>query len=305
MDQVLDLNSASQWICKEIKTKTDGWAAGKIGTSELNAIRWFLQRQQSSHKTNYPQSIVREMKQNAGFWNGLNVLIDDALDDWAKQTLNSLGLLDAVVSWSPTTLSQEMELLNYYSPTSKKIVLRALEPYYTPSNQYTLQMTEGKIAVVSPFAKSIQSQWLKMSSIFPLEGAAGQMWLPNQEIIAINSFYGPFMTPMNISLSWSPEIRNEGPNAAIDYLENEVIKSGAKYAFVGIGALSLILVARLKKHGITAIHTGGGTQIMFGVKGKRWSNHTVISNFFNSNWISPLPEEIPSGANNVEGGCYW
>lgn len=304
MTSVLDLNDASKMICQEIKGAKNGWAAGKIGTSELNTLRWFLQHRKDI-KISYPEWILREMTKNAGFWNGYNINIHDALDDWSVKTLDAISKLDVAVAWNPASPSQELELLNYFSPKSKKVVLRALEPYYSPQNQYTQEMTHGKIAVIGPFAKSIKAQWQKMSEIFPTGGLAGQMWQPNQEIVTINASYGPYMTSNDISKSWEPYIRNGGPNAALDYLEKEVLKSNAKYAFVGIGSLSLILVSRLKKHGIVAIHTGGGTQIMFGVKGKRWAAHNVISKFFNQSWVNPLPEEVPSGASEVEGGCYW
>jgi hypothetical protein len=304
MTTVLDLVAASQMMCQEIKTAQAGWSAGKIGTSEFNAIRWFLQKRKET-KDPYPEWIIREMTKNAGFWNGYNITIHDALDDWSIKTLEAISQLDVAVAWNPAAPSQELELLNHFSPKSKKVVLRALEPYYTPQNQYTQTMTQGKIAVIGPFAKTIKAQWENMSRIFPNAGTAGPMWLPTQELVTINASYGPHMTSKDISKSWTPNIRNNGPNAALDYLEAEVLKSKAKYAFVGIGSLSLILISRLKKHGIIAIHTGGGTQIMFGVKGKRWSNHNIISKFFNQSWVNPLPEEIPSGADEVEGGCYW
>jgi hypothetical protein len=304
MVEVLDLSRASQMMCQEIKSAKEGWSAGKIGTSEFNTIRWFLQHRKEA-KIPYPEWILREMTQNAGFWNGANISIHDALDDWSLKTLEAISELDVVAAWNPAAPSKELEVLNHFSPKSKKVVLRALEPYYTPQNQYTQEMTQGKIAVIGPFAKTIKAQWAKISQIFPSTQDTGKMWLLTQELVTINAQYGPYMTSKDISKSWSPEIRNKGPNAALDYLESEIVKSKAKYAFVGIGSLSLILISRLKKQGIIAIHTGGGTQIMFGVKGKRWSNHNVISKFFNPSWANLLPEEIPSGASDVEGGCYW
>jgi len=305
-EKVLDLESASKYIC-DIITKIDSFSAGKIGTSEFNAICHFLKRKQSVNQspTPYPHWILREMTQNAGFWHGNDTTLDLALDNWAQNTIEAISNLDVVVCWNPSMRAQELELINYYNTKAKKIPLRALEPYYTPKNQYTLNMTNGPIAVVSPFAKSIEKQWLKRSSLFPPYGPAGPMWHSNQTVIPISAKYGPAMTAKNIDLSWSPDIRNGGYMKAIDYLENQVIQSGAKYAFVGIGCLSLILVDRLKKQGIIAFHTGGGTQIMFGIKGRRWANHNVISTFFNQLWTNPEIGEVPSEALNVEGGCYW
>ena len=302
----LNLSQAASIMCDEIENKSqNGWSAGKIGTSEFNAIRSYLQRKNQDFKYSYPPFVIREMTQNAGLWAPKSMDMETVIDEWAEETIKAITNLNVAVSWSPSAKAQELELLNTWAPNAKKVVLRALEPYYTPENQYTQKMTKGKIAVVSPFADSITEQWLIKSKVFPESGPAGKMWMDNQELVPIKAFYGPNMTPQNYSLTWSQEILDSGPLKAVEFLCQEVVNSGAKYAFVGIGAISLPLVNRLKNNGITAIHTGGGTQIMFGVKGNRWSNHDVISKFFNENWVKPNLDEIPSAANKVEGGCYW
>jgi hypothetical protein len=54
-----------------------------------------------------------------------------------------------------------------------------------------------------------------------------------------------------------------------------------------------------------AIVLGGAIQVLFGIKGRRWKTHEVISKFWNDDWIYPKPEETPQGARDIEGGCYW
>ena len=92
---------------------------------------------------------------------------------------------------------------------------------------------------------------------------------------------------------------------AVSYTVDKVIETGATVALIGCGALSLPIAAALKKRGISAIHTGGATQILFGIKGKRWLTHAVIGPMMNSAWISPHSDEVPTRAERVEGGCYW
>jgi hypothetical protein len=50
---------------------------------------------------------------------------------------------------------------------------------------------------------------------------------------------------------------------------------------------------------------GGATQVLFGIKGKRWETHDVISKFWTDAWVWPSLEETPGGAGDIEGGCYW
>jgi hypothetical protein len=92
---------------------------------------------------------------------------------------------------------------------------------------------------------------------------------------------------------------------AVDKLEREVVATGANVALIGCGGLGMILGARLKRRGISAIILGGAVQVLFGIKGKRWATHDVISKFWNANWVWPAADEIPGGAQFVEGGCYW
>ena len=65
------------------------------------------------------------------------------------------------------------------------------------------------------------------------------------------------------------------------------------------------LAAHAKQSGKLAIHMGGATQILFGIKGRRWDDHDVISRLYNDSWVRPQPREVPARAMTVEGGCYW
>jgi hypothetical protein len=66
------------------------------------------------------------------------------------------------------------------------------------------------------------------------------------------------------------------------------------------------LAAHVKRLGKKAVHLGGSTQILFGIKGKRWEeNNKFISSIMNQHWVRPLESETPSNINKIEDGCYW
>jgi hypothetical protein len=308
--KILNVKEAAAWLTEAVKRlspqKSRGFSVGKLGTSEFNALIHYYARKKSTSPPAYSARTIKEITVNAGLWAPSGKTIHEAIDAWAEETIQAVKNLDGAVLWNPQAPQAEQKLFEHLNPTSEKLVLRGLEPYYTPEDQYTQHMLAGPIAVVSPFANSIKNQWTKINTIYPQGGFAGSMWNTEaQTLIPIKSLYGPHMTTGNTSLTWNQEILDAGPSAAVQHLADQVQASGARYAFVGIGAISLPLVNTLKQRGIIAIHTGGGTQIMFGVKGSRWLNHSVISTFFNDTWIRPLPEEIPSDAEKVEGGCYW
>jgi hypothetical protein len=75
---------------------------------------------------------------------------------------------------------------------------------------------------------------------------------------------------------------------------------------IGAGAYGLPLAAFVKEQGRQAVHVGGATQLLFGVKGRRWEaeSEDVVA-LFNDYWVRPSAEETPAGASLVEGGCYW
>ena len=64
----------------------------------------------------------------------------------------------------------------------------------------------------------------------------------------------------------------------------------------------------VKRNGKKAIHMGGATQLLFGIRGQRWENyieHFDYNQFMNDYWVRPSSEETPQQSKNVEGGCYW
>ena len=52
-----------------------------------------------------------------------------------------------------------------------------------------------------------------------------------------------------------------------------------------------------------AIHLGGGTQLLFGIKGGRWNNDDNIK--YNEHWISPMKEDYINDYKKHEDGSYW
>jgi hypothetical protein len=87
---------------------------------------------------------------------------------------------------------------------------------------------------------------------------------------------------------------------------SEITKADFDVAIIGAGAYGMPLANFVKMTmGKLAIHMGGATQILFGIKGKRWNDVPKIKSMFNEHWINPSVAERPAGAEKVEGGSYW
>ena len=285
------------WLAAQVASRRV-FAAGKLGTSETEALWYYLAMRRGETKYPYISDIKKNMTVNAGIFPAT----DEALDDWAQHMLGEvLPAIDGLAEWNTLNPLQEGQILNAFSGKSKRFPARSLEPYYEDEQnvRWTFRIPDRtKVAVVSPFAESIAAQWAKQSAVWPTKS----VWNPAINLIPVKAHYSPSLCP---DKTWSMDIESGGWRAAVRTLTEEVVRSGAKVALIGVGALSLPLAAALKARGVAAIHTGGATQILFGIKGKRWTTHSVISTFFNDAWTTPTAAEVPSNSAAVEGGCYW
>lgn len=287
----------ARYIADSIRKGTT-FAAGKIGTSELNCLCFYMAHRRAEIKLPYPSLIMTHMTVNAGLFPATQ----ETLDIWARHMMTSvLPAMDIIVEWSSS--GNERLILNMTNPRSKRIRLRSLEPYYESDtrDRWTTAIPEGScVAVISPFSKSIHGQWKRRGQVWP----TNTMWPKDMTLCPVQCAYAPTLTT-DLQTAWSEEIVVGGWMAAVISIVNQVKAAKATLAIIGCGALSLPIAIALKKQGIAAIHMGGATQILFGIKGGRWLDHTVISTFFNDSWVFPGADEIPTGASVVENGCYW
>ena len=93
--------------------------------------------------------------------------------------------------------------------------------------------------------------------------------------------------------------------AMLAFMQRRINAADFEVALIGAGAYGLPLAAYCRSLGKQAIQTSGATQILFGIKGRRWDDHPVISKLYNDAWVRPAPSETPKAQNVVEGGSYW
>jgi len=164
-------------------------------------------------------------------------------------------------------------------------------PYqdFNAVNSWATALNGKKVLVVSPFAESIKRQHLRIEKCFP------GIEYPKFEL----SLEAPPVTygfSQNSESSWFDLLQRT--------LERIQIKN-FDVALVGAGAYSLPIAHAIKKMGKIAIHTGGGTQLFFGVMGNRWNDSNYVNHFLNEYWIRPSKSEVPRGHSFVEDSCYW
>ena len=164
-----------------------------------------------------------------------------------------------------------------------------LEPYYS-NNPWSAALKGKKVTVVHPFKETIEAQYKKHDLLFD-----NPDMLPEFDLRVVKAVQ---------TIAGETDDRFSDWEEALEYMYSEVMKDDFDIAIIGCGAYGMPLAAKIKKAGKIAIHLGGATQLLFGIKGTRWDNQP-LSKLYNEYWVRPATDEIPKAANKVENGCYW
>lgn len=182
-------------------------------------------------------------------------------------------------------------LLRNYAKNAKLVHNRAIEPWYSMRDPWTGALQGKKVLVVHPFRDTILAQYRRREALFPGSGV-----LPEFELRVV---------PAVQTIAGERDPRFRDWFAALDWMYAEAMRRDFDVAVLGCGAYGLPLAGMLKRSGKIAIHLGGATQLLFGIKGGRWDSHPVVSRLYNEAWTRPARSERPAKADAVEDGCYW
>jgi hypothetical protein len=275
---------------QKLCSNSEPFFVGRNGTIETEVIYFWKSYRPAR---TYPDRMRELIQRNAGIFPST----DESIDRWCAEYVQILSLINGgAAGWYAPTVQIEKIILDYHAPNAFRTPLRSLEPYYVAKgNRWTEKLAGKKVAVVSSFAATIEKQLSKSAKIWPngLLDISGVKWS------FVRTGYAP-VTAMG-NATW-PSGCNTW-EAAVEYVVKEVGKPDI--ALIGCGGLGMIIAGRLKAKGVSAIVLGGAIQVLFGIKGKRWETHDIISKFWNDAWVFPSATEFPAAAYSVEGGCYW
>ena len=185
----------------------------------------------------------------------------------------------------------ESHIVRRYASAAKIIPTRCLESYYYERDHWTATLRGKNVLVMHPFESTMRRQYEKRLDIWRGQDSV----LPEFNMLLVRVPHQPSLVQSSHA-DWF---------AALEDLKHQMSSKDFDIALIGAGAYSLPLAVHAKRLGRKGIHLGGATQIYFGIKGRRWDRHPVISNFYNEYWTRPLPEDTPSGNRVIENGCYW
>lgn len=279
--ELMTLQEANDWIADRIASGAPLMCA-RYGATELEAVWCYDESAGVGLKER--AELLERMKNNAGFFpkdEGYMRKFSDAMKEASKDA-------DLIGVWFNP---MEDYVVKKYAPSSRLCHLRGLEPWYV-ERPWTRALEGKRVVIVHPFDETIRNQYQKRELLFQNE----------------------FILPRLKSLYTVRAVQSAGEEQgdgfedwfeALEWMYGEVMKLDFDVAIIGCGAYGFPLAAKLKNAGKQAVHMGGATQLLFGIKGKRWDSHSIIKKLYNEHWVRPDMNERPKGAENIEQGCYW
>ncbi len=278
----LSLQEGNDYIVKLLESP-DPCMIARYGSSELGIVKWRIAQKLGVTKE-FNEGNMHCITNNAGFFPKDQALVSqfgDLMIDSSRQ-LDLLG----VFYWP-----MEEYVIKHHAPQSALVRARGLEPWYVDV-PWTRVLQGKKVLVIHPFEETIKTQYEKRKFLFPETNI-----LPELELKTLKAVQ---------TIAGEKDPRFETWFDALEYMHTEAMKIDFDVAIIGCGAYGFPLAAKIKQSGKKAIHMGGATQYLFGIKSKRAEdNNPIISGLFNDAWVRPSEAEKPKNFKNVEGGCYW
>lgn len=258
---------------------------GRLGSSELACVsfytRWRLGRVLTLP---YPRELRRVMTVNAGVFPA-----DDAsLDRFSDVFLRAATRTDVMGVWFNRN---EHRIVERCCPSARLVHLEALNPVLR-EHPWSAALAGKTVLVVHPFARTIDSQYrARRALLFANDETLPEFTLKTLQ--AVQSAAGGRCE----HASWFD---------ALEAMRDQIARIDFDVAIIGAGAYGLPLAAAVKDMGRQAVHLGGATQLLFGIRGRRWEIESEeFAPLFNEYWVRPSAEETPVDSGQVEGGCYW
>jgi hypothetical protein len=210
----------------------------------------------------------------------------EAIERFSALMYDDMDQLDILGSWRI-----EENLLHRHLSRVTRVPLVALEPYLSV-HPWSEILEDKRVLVVHPFNRTIESQYYNHRQQLFTDSRVLPTFRSFTTIRAVQTIAGN----KSQYTDWFHALT--AMKVAMDGTEYDV-------AIIGCGAYGFPLAAHAKRRGKLAVHLGGATQILFGIRGNRWDADPRISRLYNEWWVRPGPEDRVTGADSVENACYW
>lgn len=278
--KVLQPTEANSTIARLIDSDTPTLIA-RFGANELRAVQEYIEK-----RSIYRDGTVKGMEM-AGFFPSEQ----DFLDRFSQLYMSAMEEIDMLGVWY---LEKEAYCIRKFCPGAYLCELGDLEPYFHAS-PWSAKLEHKKVLVAHPFAESIKENYQnKRTLLFEDPNLLPEFDL--QTFRTVHYWQGSgFEVPFK---DWFE---------AYEFMCEQISKIDFDIAIVGCAAYGLPLGGFIKKElNKSVVHLGGATQLLFGIKGKRWDERPFFRDqLYNSHWTRAKENETVGNYKMLEGGAYW
>lgn len=289
---IMSVEDANQYIYDCIKN-AEPFFAGRLGNTEMRMIAYSFRNRLFPFRTDGRKDVLHDLYFGAGFF----PKDMDKAEQFVELMEASAHSADLLGEWN---LYMEEWFVKQFMPGAKITKISFLQPWNIASFgenalPWTAALAGKKVLVIHPFSESIEKQYREnRERIFA--NLQIRNVLPEFELITLKA----------VQSMGDCEPEYEDWFAALDDMTKRCMQIEFDVAIIGCGAYGFPLASRIKNMGKAAIHLGGVTQLLFGIRGRRWDNYDgVIGRMMNEYWVRPSEKEQIKEAGQVENACYW
>lgn len=265
----------------DLLQKDAPFMVARYGANELAIMRQAEEKQLGIRKNILP-SLLDQFCNNAGFF-PMSEEYAMYFFELMKESTVSVDMLG--IWYNP----MENYFIKAYGKDMLVAPLTGLEPWYHV-NPWSKALEGKKVLIIHPFAETIRKQYENRDKIWH------DNLLPEMSLYTLKAVQ---------TIAGEKDDRVRDWFQAVEYMFSEAMKIDFEVAILGCGAYGFPLAAKIKQQGKQAIHLGGATQLLFGIKGKRWDDMPEIAKFYNDYWVRPNENETVKNNGSIENGCYW
>ena len=235
---------------------------------------------------------VRTLCSGSGFF----PCYEELAKKWSKLYLESLPGVDCLCEWNHRfgKYGKLQHMFSKYTPAADIINnINVLTPFFD-QDPWTIALKGKRVLVIHPFANTIKAQYEKRELLFD-----------NPNVLPEFEKLETIKTVVNIT--GNPVAGYNTWFEAYDDLKQKIAECEFDVALLGCASYGLITASYIKSLGKSAVHIGGGLQLLFGIRGHRWDSAQdwIDRGLYNEHWVRPSEEETPGNAKNLEEAAYW
>ena len=254
----------------------------RFGSSELASVLFYRSTRQPDTSNLWNKHHEHILCDVSGFF----PFTQESMDRFSNYYIDIVNNIDVLGVWNVG----EDHVADLFNKKIELINLPAIEPYYF-DNPWSRALAGKKVLLIHPFAHSIRSQYERRELLFTNKNI-----LPAFDLKIIQAV----QTVADNTQGYTDWF------VALEDMCRQIREQEFDVAIIGAGAYGMPIGNFIKMEmGKVAIHMGGATQLLFGIKGKRWDDFPKVKAFFNEYWVNPSLKERPVGLEKVEGGSYW